>query len=248
VVRPALEGKSTPTSSQTGPTSGLCRVSGDCVQCGSCQACERRLRAAPTPHLMPVPTEMRYSSNRPISLDATALAAYQRLYQAARTAGIRAPYLKIHSGYRDYDTQAGLWRGRLLYLFNKRGCNGSSLPCIASAIDRTTRALRSVPVPHSQNTWVDRFVQELKQSGCSLPCDPRSVVSDLRKGTAPPGRSPHHTGRAVDIHVGGGISTAASNVQFQRKQAAYRWLVCNSARFGFYPYNREPWHWEYNPT
>jgi LAS superfamily LD-carboxypeptidase LdcB len=32
-----------------------------------------------------------------------------------------------------------------------------------------------------------------------------------------------------------------------RDTAAYHWLVANAATFGFYPYDVEPWHWEYNP-
>ena len=27
----------------------------------------------------------------------------------------------------------------------------------------------------------------------------------------------------------------------------YKWLQINAELFGFYPYTREPWHWEYNP-
>ena len=32
-----------------------------------------------------------------------------------------------------------------------------------------------------------------------------------------------------------------------RTTPAYRWLVDHAAAFGFYPYDIEPWHWEYNP-
>ncbi len=66
-----------------------------------------------------------------------------------------------------------------------------------------------------------------------------------RKWVAPPGGSPHQTGRAVDLYLGGKNSSA--NVRRLRNQPAYKWLVANAAQFGFYPYRREPWHWEYNP-
>lgn len=245
LVRPFLSNK--PRS--TKPTTGSCVVSGSCIRCGSCSACERRLRSAPKPRFVKVPATLSYWSTNSIPLDAQAFAAFERLYQAARADGIPTPYLKIRSGYRNYKNQAGKWRRRLLYLFKKRGCSTAHQACIASAIDKTTRALSSAPVPHSNNPWVDRFVRELNQSGCASTCSPRSVVSQLRKGTAPPGRSPHHTGRAVDLHMGSNKnSTAASNVRAQRKRAAFRWLVCNASRYGFYPYNREPWHWEYNPS
>src|SRR5262249_51307307 len=66
-----------------------------------------------------------------------------------------------------------------------------------------------------------------------------------RRWVAPPGGSAHHTGRAIDFFLGG--PNNSENVAQLRRTAAYRWLVCNAARFGFYPYAAEPWHWEYNP-
>jgi outer membrane protein OmpA-like peptidoglycan-associated protein len=66
-----------------------------------------------------------------------------------------------------------------------------------------------------------------------------------RKWVAPPGGSPHHTGRAIDFYLGG--RNNSENVTNLRRTDAYRWLVCNAVRFGFFPYAAEPWHWEYNP-
>src|SRR5688572_17894679 len=66
-----------------------------------------------------------------------------------------------------------------------------------------------------------------------------------RRWVAPPGGSPHHTGRAIDFNLGG--RNNSENVAQLRQTAAYRWLVCNASRFGFFPYAAEPWHWEYNP-
>ncbi|OUL28941.1 hypothetical protein BV378_07000 [Nostoc sp. RF31YmG] len=66
-----------------------------------------------------------------------------------------------------------------------------------------------------------------------------------RQWVAPPGHSAHHSGRAIDLWLGFGISS--KNVQKMRATPAYQWLVQNAARFGFYPYPQEPWHWEYNP-
>ncbi len=68
---------------------------------------------------------------------------------------------------------------------------------------------------------------------------------EARKWVAPPGGSAHQSGRAIDFHLGGHNDSA--NVANLRRTAAYRWLVANARRFGFYPYEREPWHWEYNP-
>jgi D-alanyl-D-alanine carboxypeptidase len=58
--------------------------------------------------------------------------------------------------------------------------------------------------------------------------------------------SPHFTGRALDLYVGGDpVDTKDSNRAIQVKTRAYRWLVRNAERFGFRPYFYEPWHWEY---
>ncbi|HLM00262.1 MAG TPA: D-alanyl-D-alanine carboxypeptidase family protein [Pyrinomonadaceae bacterium] len=60
--------------------------------------------------------------------------------------------------------------------------------------------------------------------------------------------SPHFTGNALDIYVGGEpVSTADANRAIQVETPAYKWLVKNAARFGFRPYYYEPWHWEYVP-
>jgi hypothetical protein len=66
-----------------------------------------------------------------------------------------------------------------------------------------------------------------------------------RQWVAPPGASAHQTGRAIDFYLGG--RNSSSNVGRLRRLPAYRWLATNAFRFGFYPYVREPWHWEYNP-
>jgi hypothetical protein len=59
--------------------------------------------------------------------------------------------------------------------------------------------------------------------------------------------SPHFTGRALDLYVGGydPVSTKDDNRSMQTQTKAYKWLVANAERFGFRPYFYEPWHWEY---
>lgn len=58
--------------------------------------------------------------------------------------------------------------------------------------------------------------------------------------------SPHFTGRALDIYVGGEpVETKDANRTIQVQTKVYRWLVRNADRFGFKPYYYEPWHWEY---
>jgi zinc D-Ala-D-Ala carboxypeptidase len=58
--------------------------------------------------------------------------------------------------------------------------------------------------------------------------------------------SPHFTGRALDLYVGGDpVDSRDSNRAIQVNTPAYKWLVRNAGRFGFRPYFYEPWHWEY---
>src|SRR5882724_7471430 len=60
--------------------------------------------------------------------------------------------------------------------------------------------------------------------------------------------SPHSTGKAMDIYVGGvPTSTEDGNRAIQVATPADQCLVKNAIRFGFRPYFYEPWHWEYNP-
>lgn len=60
--------------------------------------------------------------------------------------------------------------------------------------------------------------------------------------------SPHFTGCALDIYVGGEpVSTKDENRAIQIETPVYKWLVKNAEKFGFYPYYYEPWHWEYAP-
>ena len=82
----------------------------------------------------------------------------------------------------------------------------------------------------------------------------REYQAKLRAASPQSGRaglavnSPHFTGRALDIYVGGEPTiTKDFNRAAQIKTPAYQWLVKNAARFGFYPYFYEPWHWEYAP-
>jgi D-alanyl-D-alanine carboxypeptidase len=58
--------------------------------------------------------------------------------------------------------------------------------------------------------------------------------------------SPHFTGRALDLYVGGEpVETKDSNRAIQVQSPVYLWLVRNAERFGFRPYCYEPWHWEF---
>lgn len=84
---------------------------------------------------------------------------------------------------------------------------------------------------------------------------PREYQEQLRRQSPKAGsaglavNSPHFTGRALDLYVGGDpVDTKDSNRAIQVQTAVYRWLVRNAERFGFRPYYYEPWHWEYAGT
>jgi len=82
----------------------------------------------------------------------------------------------------------------------------------------------------------------------------REYQAKLRAASPHSGRaglavnSPHFTGRVLDIYVGGEPTiTKDFNRAAQVQTPVYKWLVKNAARFGFYPYFYEPWHWEHVP-
>ena len=83
----------------------------------------------------------------------------------------------------------------------------------------------------------------------------REYQAQLRAASPDSGRaglavnSSHFTGHALDLYVGGEPVTAKDfNRAIQVQTPAYRWLVKNASKYGFYPYYYEPWHWEYVPT
>ena len=57
--------------------------------------------------------------------------------------------------------------------------------------------------------------------------------------------SPHETGLAVDLGSGG-LSPNSQTAQAQKRTNLYKWLKDNAHIYGWTPYLREPWHWEYN--
>jgi len=72
-----------------------------------------------------------------------------------------------------------------------------------------------------------------------------SSDKECRRWVAKPGSSRHHSGRAVDFYLGYPIKKA--NKSKMMATAAYAWLKENAQFFGFYNYEAEPWHWEFNP-
>jgi len=60
--------------------------------------------------------------------------------------------------------------------------------------------------------------------------------------------SAHFSGRAFDLLIERRfLRLKSEHAGDMRETAAWKWLNEHAAEFGFYPYNREPWHWEFNP-
>ncbi len=69
--------------------------------------------------------------------------------------------------------------------------------------------------------------------------------------------SAHMYGLAVDLRLSvPGLSIGEANTRTQEKMAnivrmyrspVYKWMALRAGEFGWFPYRREPWHWEYNP-
>lgn len=67
--------------------------------------------------------------------------------------------------------------------------------------------------------------------------------------------SAHTLGLAVDLQMSQGkqefkeITTRPmSNVVGMHQSPVHKWLFLHGAAYGWYPYQNEPWHWEYNPS
>jgi len=66
--------------------------------------------------------------------------------------------------------------------------------------------------------------------------------------------SSHSLGLAVDFKMSHGdfkvdetTTRPMSEVVRMRESPVHKWLLLRGEEFGWYPYQNEPWHWEYNP-
>ena len=66
--------------------------------------------------------------------------------------------------------------------------------------------------------------------------------------------SSHSLGLAIDFKMSHGelkvdetTTRPMSEVVRMRESPVHKWLVLRGEAFGWYPYQNEPWHWEYNP-
>jgi uncharacterized protein YcbK (DUF882 family) len=113
----------------------------------------------------------------------------------------------------------------------------------AAAADRTLGLARNA---HGELAPTEKYLKIISSFRT------REYQDRLRRQSPHAGRaglavnSPHFSGRALDIYVGGEpVETKDSNRAVQVQSRVYQWLVNNAERFGFRPYYYEPWHWEY---
>ena len=115
---------------------------------------------------------------------------------------------------------------------------------VAAAIaDPTLKLAHSSPTELASNEKFFKIISSFRS---------REYQEKLRRESPNAGsaglaiNSPHFTGRALDLYVGGDpVDTKDANRALQVNTPAYKWLVKNAERFGFRPYFYEPWHWEY---
>lgn len=82
------------------------------------------------------------------------------------------------------------------------------------------------------------------QAGAARAGNPNAVASF----------SSHSLGLAIDFKMSHGdlkleetTTRPMAEVVRMRESPVHKWLVLRGEEFGWYPYQNEPWHWEYNP-
>ncbi len=119
-------------------------------------------------------------------------------------------------------------------------------PCLEESFSALLNAARSDGVYLRGGAWRSTHQQvRLRMANCSLPsrraADYRVELSLAPSSicnpeTAPPGRSRHEAGLAVDFACG-------ANNQTIGRGRCYRWAARNASQFGFFNHTSEPWHW-----
>jgi hypothetical protein len=83
----------------------------------------------------------------------------------------------------------------------------------------------------------------------------RANAARARNPNAVASFSSHSLGLAIDfemshrddIHFKELTTRPMSELVRMRESPVHKWLVLYAHKFGWYPYQNEPWHWEYNP-
>ncbi len=139
---------------------------------------------------------------------------------------------------------------------------------VGDAVDYVLRQLESVPgqKEHKLNRQARAsFIlmrSAAKKDGVDLVIidADRSAQTAARNATARANSyatarfSSHILGLAIDFKLSHGsfkvpevTTRPMSTVVDMRKSPVHKWLFVRGDKFGWYPYQHEPWHWEYNP-
>jgi hypothetical protein len=153
------------------------------------------------------------------------IAAANEALAAAKQTGdpdaLKTRRVTAASGYRGSEHQAQLWRGYFADYYRRTAGHRQALPS----------------GPHGPEA-VSYMIKEF----------------GLPKWIAAPGYSNHQSGVAIDLQQERVHGAPIRNSSRPAARTAWRgtwlygWLVQNAASFGFRPYEREPWHWEYRPA
>ncbi|GIJ44053.1 hypothetical protein Val02_09390 [Virgisporangium aliadipatigenens] len=192
------------------------------------EAVDRKARTRPAQSDL-TPSQLRPVPGTSVVMRADAAAAAGRLVAAA-TAELAAAQragdadaalttgVTVFSGYRSAEHQRCTWRHHFEDYYGQTAAARAGLPGGPHGPDAVRYMLDTFHIP---------------------------------RRVAAPGWSNHQNGIAADLALirrpGHRIrnSTGAAAVRAWRATWFHRWLVRRARDFGFTPYEREPWHWEY---
>lgn len=140
---------------------------------------------------------------------------------------------------------------------------------VATFWDYVGNEMQSVPgqSPHRLNRHAldsfNRMLTAAAADGVTLTIEDadRSPTASQRAAARSGNRSAvasfssHNLGLAVDFRLSHGsqrytetTTRPMQNVVDMRESAVHKWLFLRGAAYDWYPYQNEPWHWEYNPV
>lgn len=153
------------------------------------------------------------------------IAAANEALAAAKQAGdpdaLKTSQVTTASGYRGSEYQARLWRRYFPDYYRRTAGHRAALSSGPHGPEAISYMIKGFGIPK----WI-----------------------------AAPGYSNHQSGIAIDLQQ---VRVRGARIRNSSRPAArtawrgtwlYGWLVQNAASFGFRPYEREPWHWEYRPA
>jgi LAS superfamily LD-carboxypeptidase LdcB len=121
--------------------------------------------------------------------------------------------------------------------------NGGSITVASSIADDLSRMIQAaaadgIVLCGGGYRSSERQAELRRINGC--PDTYNAPASSCRVPTAPPGRSMHERGLAVDFTCNGGGAIRS------RSSPCFQWLSANAAGYGLYNLPSSPWHWSTN--